>query len=91
MSKQVKIKNNLPVDLEVYSVFNPGSDDEITPYEYTKCSNLLAGQEITLTTSESYTMYLATFNGKAAEVENKFFYQFPVKSMGVVDVSFGDL
>lgn len=87
---QVSITNNLTVPLDIYDVFNPAPTGQTAPYVYTKLGTIAAGATSSVTTIRAVAQLEAMYTGPIAELQNWYYYQFPVKLMSGTQFSFGN-
>ncbi len=85
----VSITNNLSVAVDIFDVFNSATTDTVVPYTYTKLGTIAAGATGTITTIRNVAMLEAMTTGNIAEINNNYFYQFPIKFMSGTQFSFG--
>lgn len=86
---KVTITNNLSVALEIYDVFNPSQNGEAVAFQYTKLDTIAAGETKDVTAIRKVAMLQAMYTGTVTELENTYYYQFPIKIMSATQFSFG--
>ncbi len=84
----VKVTNNLPHSIDVYDVFNPSKDGATSPYQYTKLSTIASGQTVEVQTIREASMLQAMYTGVIKELNNAYYYQFPIKIMSAIQFTF---
>jgi hypothetical protein len=77
----VTITNNLKIQVDVFDVFNPASSGQSLPYLYTKLATIAAGATAAVTTIRDACQLEAMFTGAITELDNLYYYQFPIKFM----------
>lgn len=85
----VTITNNLSIPVDIYDVYNPATAGQTVPYQYTQLGTLAAGKTSTVTTIRSLTQLQAMYTGFVPELDNKYYYQFPVRIMSGTQSSDG--
>lgn len=86
----VTITNKLSVPLDIYDVFNPAATGQTAPYLYTKLGSIAAGATGTVTTIRQVAQLEAMYTGTIAELQNWYYYQFPIKFMSGTQLAFGN-
>jgi hypothetical protein len=85
----VTITNNLKVSIDIYDVFNPSTSAQTLPFVYTKLGTIAAGSSSTVTTIRNVTLLEAMYTGIISELDNKYYYQFPIKFMSGTQLTYG--
>jgi hypothetical protein len=85
----VTITNKLSVSVDIYDVFNSGTSGQVVPFTYTKLGTIAAGASSTVKTIRNVAMLEAMYTGTIKELDNKYYYQFPIKYMSGTQLSFG--
>ncbi len=85
----VKITNQLSVPVDIYDVFNPAAAGQAAPYLYTKLGTVAAGATGTVTTIRQVAQLEAMYTGPITELQNWYYYQFPIKFMSGTQFTFG--
>lgn len=77
----VTITNNLKIPVDIYDVNNPSTDTQVLPFIYTKLGTIDAGSKSAITTITTPSGLQAMYTGTVLELDNKYYYQFPIKYM----------
>lgn len=77
----VTITNNLKVSVDIFDTFNPSTAAQTLPYKYTKLGTIAAGATGTVTTIRDLAQLQAMYTGTISELDNLYYYQFPIKFM----------
>ncbi|SHJ62515.1 hypothetical protein [Aquimarina spongiae] len=84
----VKVTNNLPHEIEIYDVFNPSKGGVKETYQYTKLSTIASGATSDVQTIRKGSLLQAMFTGVIEQLDNKYYYQFPIKTMSAIQFTF---
>lgn len=85
----VSITNKLSDAVDIYDVFNPSPEGTPEPFTYTKLGTIRAGTSGKIRTIRDISMLQAMYTGTISELNNRYFYQFPIKIMSATQFSFG--
>lgn len=85
---KVKITNSLSYAVDIYDVFNSGNKGESVPFTYTKLATLASGASQDLQTIREASMLQAMYTGTVKRMDERYYYQFPLKVMSAVQFSF---
>ena len=85
---QVGVTNNTSDTLVIYDVFNPSKNGQQVPYQYTKLATLAPKETKSVQTIREASQLQAMYTGKIEEMNNAYYYQFPIKVMSAVQFTF---
>lgn len=84
------ITNQLDVAVDIYDQFDPSTDGQQQPIQYTKLATVPAGGSASVQTIRTVALLVAAVTGKVAGLsDDKYYYQFPIKVMSGTQVTFG--
>ncbi len=86
----VSITNQLTTAIDIYDVFNPSTDAQQAPIQFTKLTTVAPGATAAqVPMIRPVAMVLAAVTGPVAELNGNYYTQFPVKVMSGTQVTFG--
>lgn len=85
----VSITNQLTVPVDIYDQFNPSTDQQTLPIQYTKLGTIAPNATGSVTTIREVALLVATITGPIAEVNGNYYHLFPIKAMSGTQLTFG--